>query len=458
MKKRFLFFLTFFPLITVGQSFELVKTFIGYNSSIETVRYTPDGNNIISGDYDGNLFFWDASSFNLVKVLKAHKKEIIQISFSLDGKIMSTSSYDGTVKLWDLSKSEQLRSIDSPHGLPVIFSIVSPDNKFIYFGNKGGDLYMANLIGESSTFLLYHNNFFMTDAIFSFDKTHFIFSSGYSIKFVDFKTDKIDKEIGTCDTYVNNLVLSPNDNNVIVSWCEDGTINFWNIKENKNISSIVGGDKGYSPIAFSKDGKYLISGNSKANARIWNPTTKNLIAELKGHTDKVRSFAFSPDGKYIVTSSYDSTLKLWKISDVPISKVQIFDTISKPEIHFEKNNIPTSVANRHVTKQEDIKVKNQNIEFFVWDIEEEDGDTISLNINGTWVLENYEVTKFKKSIQVYLQANTNNYLILYAHNLGKKPPNTTAVSIYDGNSEKILTIKSDLKSCGAINFIYNAKK
>jgi hypothetical protein len=105
-----------------------------------------------------------------------------------------------------------------------------------------------------------------------------------------------------------------------------------------------------------------------------------------------------------------------------------------------------------------VGISSSRLEISVWDREAVDGDTISLNLNGKWILENYGLGKNKLKIPVELNPNTNNYLILYAHNLGKKPPNTAAVSFVDGNKEKVLTIKSDLKQCGAINFVYKKNK
>ena len=42
------------------------------------------------------------------------------------------------------------------------------------------------------------------------------------------------------------------------------------------------------------------------------PPPPDVAAILKGHTESVYSIAFTPDGKYVVTGSFDKTLKVWE--------------------------------------------------------------------------------------------------------------------------------------------------
>ena len=46
--------------------------------------------------------------------------------------------------------------------------------------------------------------------------------------------------------------------------------------------------------------------------RLWDAETGKPIGEpFKGHTEGVYSVAFSPDGKHIVSGSHDKSLRLW---------------------------------------------------------------------------------------------------------------------------------------------------
>ena len=63
-------------------------------------------------------------------------------------------------------------------------------------------------------------------------------------------------------------------------------------------------------VAYSPDGGRLASGSDEI-VRIWNTATGELEDELEGHTDKVWSVAFSHNGRFIVSGSRDKTVRIW---------------------------------------------------------------------------------------------------------------------------------------------------
>lgn len=99
-----------------------------------------------------------------------------------------------------------------------------------------------------------------------------------------------------------------------------------------------------------------------------------------------------------------------------------------------------------------MSVAQTEFELYVWDDKQVDGDSISLYLNGEWILKDFSIQKKKKSIKIILDPEKDNYLIMYALNEGKMPPNTCAVSLNDGTGERRLNLKSTMKSCAAIHF------
>jgi len=75
---------------------------------------------------------------------------------------------------------------------------------------------------------------------------------------------------------------------------------------------LVGHSTFVTSVAFSPDGKHIVSGSHDKTIRLWDAETgQQLQSPLKGHEHSVTSVAFSPDGKCIVSGSEDMTIQLW---------------------------------------------------------------------------------------------------------------------------------------------------
>jgi|GEM_PF-4959224 len=106
--------------------------------------------------------------------------------------------------------------------------------------------------------------------------------------------------------------------------------------------------------------------------------------------------------------------------------------------------------NRKVVTQEEVNVSNPLVTISVWDHAAADRDTISLNVNGKWLLTHHGLVKKQQKLTVKLRKG-NNYIVLYAHNLGVIPPNTASIMVDDGKKTHTLKLKSNMGSCGALN-------
>lgn len=69
-------------------------------------------------------------------------------------------------------------------------------------------------------------------------------------------------------------------------------------------------------LAFSPDGKHLVSGAFDKELKLWDLATGKAVKSYAGHTDLVLTTAISPDGRIIASGGKDNSIKLW---DMPIS-------------------------------------------------------------------------------------------------------------------------------------------
>ncbi len=105
---------------------------------------------------------------------------------------------------------------------------------------------------------------------------------------------------------------------------------------------------------------------------------------------------------------------------------------------------------RKLNYVKELDVHSNDIQISIWDHGRKDGDVVSIYLNGEAVVSKYALEYTKKIIKLKLDPSKPNDLFLYAHNLGKFPPNTVSIEITDGSNAEDIILNSDLKSCEAV--------
>jgi WD40 repeat protein len=114
------------------------------------------------------------------------------------------------------------------------------------------------------------------------------------------------------EDHVYFVAFSP-DGKHIVSASDDHTICVWNSETGDMALGPMKGhtDEVYSAV-FSPDGRHIVSASGDRTICIWNSDTGDMVlGPLQGHTGSVRSAVFSPDRRLIVSASGDKTICIW---------------------------------------------------------------------------------------------------------------------------------------------------
>ena len=98
-----------------------------------------------------------------------------------------------------------------------------------------------------------------------------------------------------------------------------------------------------------------------------------------------------------------------------------------------------------IAHQQSIVVDNSQVEFLIFDHKEQDGDVMSLNFNGDWILNNHALTKKPLPLKLSLNNEGKNYLVLHAVNTGSRPPNTVAITYFYKGKRNQIILNSDLE-------------
>jgi len=66
------------------------------------VNASPDGKYVISGDAEGNVWFWDWKSCKIYKKIKAHDGVCIGVEWHpIESSKVATCGWDGRINYWD---------------------------------------------------------------------------------------------------------------------------------------------------------------------------------------------------------------------------------------------------------------------------------------------------------------------------------------------------------------------
>jgi hypothetical protein len=78
---------------------------------------------------------------------------------------------------------------------------------------------------------------------------------------------------------------------------------------------------------------------------------------------------------------------------------------------------------------QNVNVRGDEIRVKLWDNASEDGDIVSVFLNGVWVLQNFRLTNSGSTFTWPILENASNDMVLIANNQGSSGPNTCSITI-----------------------------
>lgn len=290
--------------LTSKEKFEGINNLksISCSSSQSLLAFSPD-------DSEGSIEVWDYQKGTHIEKIKAHASMINQINISPNGKAIASASMDGTVKILSLLKPE-LRFLDTELKETSYQSSVkfSPDGKMMasvgYFGvtvwnNDGKKLFT---IGGTSGSVDFSSDGFITIASVSGNALGLYNLEGKEILSFNISANKV--------AVMNPEAIFSPDAKSIVSLRSSELI-FWS-RDGKEILSLDSEKMGIESMAFSPDGKVLVSGSRDGQIRFWNREGK-ITKDFSAHTQQINTLAYSPNGQFLISAGEDANIKLWSM-------------------------------------------------------------------------------------------------------------------------------------------------
>jgi WD40 repeat protein len=265
-------------------------------TQVLSVVFSPDGKTIASGGWDCTVKFWDAASGRL-KLTIPHENLVYSVAFSPDGTTLASAEHQtGIIHFWDVVTGKSTGVLESGRG--SVWSVAfSSDGKTLASGgyvvrrNGGGVVRLWDL--SERTLALEIPAQPLAKIALSSDGRR-VAGTGYTKRAVGQQID--------------------------------GLVQLWHTRTGelqRTWTVALDGRTSVGPVAFSPDGK-LVAAGSAAGERtkerrkpgeifLWQVASNRLVWRQSCHDDDVTCLAFTPDGKTLVSGGRDQAVKLWQI-------------------------------------------------------------------------------------------------------------------------------------------------
>jgi WD40 repeat protein/serine/threonine protein kinase/DNA-binding XRE family transcriptional regulator len=295
--------------VATGQE---VRRLTGPSGGVNSVTFSPDGRYALAADSDGVIRVWDLQQADAEpRLLTGHTEVINRVRVSPDGRYALSSSSDSTTRLWDLETGTEIRRFATAR--PVNSLAFSPNGRLVLMGDDVGDIRLWDVQAhpDPRTFSRHAN--VVTSAKFSPDGRTLLTGSGdQTARLWDVATGRELRVLAGHGDWVITVAMSPDGHYALTSGAGDRTARLWDTETGQEMrvfthpTSLCG-------VAFSPDGRYMVSGGDDTIVRLWDVETGQEVHTFSGHTQIVLAVAYSPDGRYILTGSGDSTARLWDV-------------------------------------------------------------------------------------------------------------------------------------------------
>jgi len=291
----------------------------GHGYWVNKVRFSQDGNTIVSGSSDRTIRVWNRDG-SLRQILTGHTNWVTSVDLSPDNQVLASASRDNTIRLWfyDAKAGEfdpHRCLVLKGHDGPVMDVRFSPEGDIIASASEDNTVKLWKLDGTLLKTL--RNGHSKWVSCVAFSPNGKLIASGSADRTIVL-WNREGAQVQTLkghDSFVEDIAFDPKGQ-ALVSVGRDRTVKVWN-RDGVLIQTFEGHKDKVWGVAFSRDGEMIASASADRTIKLWD-LRGNLLNTLSGHGDVVNSVAFSPDGKTLASASRDTTIKLWNVLGTPL--------------------------------------------------------------------------------------------------------------------------------------------
>jgi WD40 repeat protein len=278
---------------------------------VRDVAVLPDDNAILSGTFNGKVYFWSLKTGQQLRE-PLFVDKMIALAVNPDGRLIATGSSSGTVHIWQYPECRSVVSIPAYENR-VTQVAFSHDGKLLATGGENGRVRVFRTadwqeshpqldLGSAVRSLAFHSN---SAGLFALN------SSSSTVKFLGLPTDLPKDIFGGQTGDIRNFAISQNGKTVLTI-DDSGIVRSWDVVSGKIIYTINNKGIAYA-IAFSNNTDIFAVGNATGTVQLWNGRSGQPIGPGWRHGGPITSVRFTHDGRGVVSSGFDGRVRIWPV-------------------------------------------------------------------------------------------------------------------------------------------------
>jgi cytochrome c len=275
----------------------------GHGGPVRAVAVSADGVLAVTGSFDQSVILWRLRDGAADAVLRFHEGSVNAVAALPDGRFASGGE-DGRIALWRAGQA-QPDAVIAGHTAPVVGLAVSPDGARIVSASWDGTARVTRLAGGEALVLSGHQGQ-VNGAAFLPDGG--VVTSGYDATLRFWPADGSAPKIVTLPAVLNGVVAGPDGEAAVAG--ADGVLRF------VRADGAVTGELRIGPtplvaLAITRDGSAVAAGGIRGNVAVVERAAKTVRANLVGPGLPVWSLAFTPDGRELLSGGADRLVRRW---------------------------------------------------------------------------------------------------------------------------------------------------
>ncbi|MBE9094630.1 CHAT domain-containing protein [Tychonema sp. LEGE 07203] len=274
-------------------------------------------------------------NWKCLHTLKDHSDVVNSVAISPNQNIIASGSLDQTIKLWNLSTGELLHTFTG-HSSAVIDVAFSPDGKTLASASNheffDGSIKLWDVANKQFKQSLGNTLLALRTSCLAFSPDEQTLANGHigttlmggTIDIWNLRRSKIEKTLWGHVWEVNCLAFSK-DGRILVSGGLDGAVKIWNWHRKELLHTLIRPVDFFGAlaswfdssvgiiwcVAISPDGKTVAASGSEQPIQLWNTENGRLLRTFTEHSDSIYALAFSPDGETLASGGADNTIRIW---------------------------------------------------------------------------------------------------------------------------------------------------